>query len=136
MIIVWGSIEARAGKLEEVLQLCLEHVHRSRSEPTPARSPSGHTTSFISMRRVGGFTVIGTISHFGYIKPPVQNETLVDLRSTLCFYRGVPAGTCVVLLRCYYNLRHAINKPVQQEYQDRTPPEGVREDIFATFMAP
>jgi quinol monooxygenase YgiN len=33
VIIVWGSIEARAGKLEEVLQLCLEHVHRSRSEP-------------------------------------------------------------------------------------------------------
>ena len=33
MIIVWGSIEARAGKLEEVLQLSLEHVQRSRSEP-------------------------------------------------------------------------------------------------------
>ena len=33
MIIVWGSIEARAGKFDEVLRLCLEHVHRSRSEP-------------------------------------------------------------------------------------------------------
>ena len=33
MSIVWGSIEARAGKFDEVLRLCLEHVHRSRSEP-------------------------------------------------------------------------------------------------------
>ena len=33
MVIVWGSIEAQAGKLEEVLQLCLAHVHRSRNEP-------------------------------------------------------------------------------------------------------
>ena len=33
MIIVWGSIEAREETLEEVLQLSLEHVHRSRDEP-------------------------------------------------------------------------------------------------------
>jgi quinol monooxygenase YgiN len=33
MIIVWGSIEARAEQFDEVLRLCLEHVHRSRSEP-------------------------------------------------------------------------------------------------------
>lgn len=33
MITVWGSIEAQAGKLEEVIQLSLEHVHRSRLEP-------------------------------------------------------------------------------------------------------
>jgi len=33
MIIVWGSIEARAEQFDDVLRLCLEHVHRSRSEP-------------------------------------------------------------------------------------------------------
>lgn len=33
MIIVWGSIEARAEQFDEVLRLCLEHVQRSRSEP-------------------------------------------------------------------------------------------------------
>lgn len=33
MITVWGSIEAKAGKLEAVTQLSLEHVHRSRLEP-------------------------------------------------------------------------------------------------------
>ena len=33
MITVWGSIEAQAGKLEAVIQLSLEHVHRSRLEP-------------------------------------------------------------------------------------------------------
>jgi quinol monooxygenase YgiN len=33
MVIVWGSIEAIADKLEDVVQLSLEHVHRSRNEP-------------------------------------------------------------------------------------------------------
>ena len=33
MIIVWGSIEAKAGCLEEVSKLSLEHVQRSRAEP-------------------------------------------------------------------------------------------------------
>jgi quinol monooxygenase YgiN len=33
MIVVWGSIEAIAGKLAEAVQLSLEHVHRSRQEP-------------------------------------------------------------------------------------------------------
>jgi quinol monooxygenase YgiN len=33
MIIVWGSIEVLADKLEDVVQLSLEHVHRSRNEP-------------------------------------------------------------------------------------------------------
>lgn len=33
MIIVWGSIEARADSLEEATRLSLEHVHRSRDEP-------------------------------------------------------------------------------------------------------
>jgi len=33
MIIVWGSIEAAAEQFDEVLQLSLEHVHRSRGEP-------------------------------------------------------------------------------------------------------
>jgi quinol monooxygenase YgiN len=33
MITVWGSIEAKAGNLEEVVRLSLEHVHRSRLEP-------------------------------------------------------------------------------------------------------
>ena len=32
MIIVWGSIQAQPNHLEEVIQLCLEHVHRSRLE--------------------------------------------------------------------------------------------------------
>ena len=33
MIIVWGSIEARADKVEEAKQLSLDHVRRSRKEP-------------------------------------------------------------------------------------------------------
>jgi quinol monooxygenase YgiN len=33
MIIVTGSIRARADTLDEVLSLSLEHVHRSRAEP-------------------------------------------------------------------------------------------------------
>ena len=33
MIVVWGSIETIAGKLDEALHLSLEHVHRSRQEP-------------------------------------------------------------------------------------------------------
>ncbi|MEP5764121.1 MAG: putative quinol monooxygenase [Halieaceae bacterium] len=33
MIIVWGSIEALGGSLEEVTRLSLEHVRRSRTEP-------------------------------------------------------------------------------------------------------
>lgn len=33
MVIVWGSVEAAAGKLEEVLELSREHVQRSRAEP-------------------------------------------------------------------------------------------------------
>lgn len=33
MIIVWGSVEALADKMEEVAQLSIEHVHRSRKEP-------------------------------------------------------------------------------------------------------
>jgi quinol monooxygenase YgiN len=33
MVIVWGSIEAMPGKLEEAIQLSLDHVHRSRTEP-------------------------------------------------------------------------------------------------------
>lgn len=32
MIVVWGSIDAIPDKLEEAIQLSLEHVHRSRSE--------------------------------------------------------------------------------------------------------
>lgn len=33
MIIVWGSIESAPGNLAQLLQLCLQHVHRSRAEP-------------------------------------------------------------------------------------------------------
>ena len=33
MIIVTGSFKARPDALDEVLRLCLEHVHRSRLEP-------------------------------------------------------------------------------------------------------
>ena len=33
MIIVWGSIESAPGNLAELLQLSLQHVHRSRAEP-------------------------------------------------------------------------------------------------------
>ena len=33
MVVVWGSIEAIPDKMEEVIQLSLEHVHRSRKEP-------------------------------------------------------------------------------------------------------
>jgi quinol monooxygenase YgiN len=33
MVIVWGSIESLPKKLEELLRLSLEHVHRSRAEP-------------------------------------------------------------------------------------------------------
>ncbi len=33
MIIVWGSIESAPGNLAELLQLSLQHVHRSRTEP-------------------------------------------------------------------------------------------------------
>jgi quinol monooxygenase YgiN len=33
MIIVWGSIEARAESFAEARRLSLEHVHRSRGEP-------------------------------------------------------------------------------------------------------
>lgn len=33
MLIVWGSIEARAETLEEARRLSLEHVNRSRGEP-------------------------------------------------------------------------------------------------------
>jgi len=33
MIIVWGSIETTAEHLEDSLQLSLQHVHRSRTEP-------------------------------------------------------------------------------------------------------
>lgn len=33
MIVVWGSIESRTDKLEEVTRLSLEHVVRSRQEP-------------------------------------------------------------------------------------------------------
>ena len=32
MVIVWGSIEAKAESIEEVMQLSLEHVRRSRQE--------------------------------------------------------------------------------------------------------
>ena len=32
MLIVWGSIEAKAENIEEVMQLSLEHVRRSRRE--------------------------------------------------------------------------------------------------------
>ena len=32
MVIVWGSIEAKAEKIEEVMQLSLAHVQRSRRE--------------------------------------------------------------------------------------------------------
>ena len=32
MVIVWGSIEAKAESIEEVTQLSLEHVRRSRQE--------------------------------------------------------------------------------------------------------
>ena len=33
MIIVWGSIEAAEGQLDELKALSLEHVQRSRQEP-------------------------------------------------------------------------------------------------------
>lgn len=33
MIIVTGSVQARPDRLDEVLALSLEHVHRSRAEP-------------------------------------------------------------------------------------------------------
>jgi quinol monooxygenase YgiN len=33
MIVVTGSVEARHDTFDEVLQLSLEHVHRSREEP-------------------------------------------------------------------------------------------------------
>lgn len=33
MIIVWGSIETTAENLDRVLELSLEHVRRSRTEP-------------------------------------------------------------------------------------------------------
>lgn len=33
MLIVTGSIRARPGTLEQVVELCLEHVRRSRQEP-------------------------------------------------------------------------------------------------------
>jgi len=33
MVIVWGSIEAKADRIGEVIQLSLAHVHRSRKEP-------------------------------------------------------------------------------------------------------
>ena len=33
MVIVWGSIDAMAEKMEEVISLSLEHVQRSRNEP-------------------------------------------------------------------------------------------------------
>ena len=33
MLIVTGSIRARPGTLEQVVDLCLEHVRRSRREP-------------------------------------------------------------------------------------------------------
>ena len=33
MIVVTGSVEARHDSFDEVLQLSLEHVHRSRREP-------------------------------------------------------------------------------------------------------
>jgi quinol monooxygenase YgiN len=33
MIVVTGSVEARHDTFDEVLQLSLEHVHRSRKEP-------------------------------------------------------------------------------------------------------
>lgn len=33
MIIVWGSLEAREGVVDELLALSLEHVRRSRKEP-------------------------------------------------------------------------------------------------------
>ena len=33
MIIVTGSVKARAETLDEVLRISLEHVHRSRTEP-------------------------------------------------------------------------------------------------------
>ncbi len=33
MIIVTGSVQARPERLDEVLALSLEHVHRSRAEP-------------------------------------------------------------------------------------------------------
>ena len=33
MVVVWGSIEAMPDKIEEAIQLSLEHVHRSRKEP-------------------------------------------------------------------------------------------------------
>jgi quinol monooxygenase YgiN len=33
MIVVTGSVEARHDTFDEVLQLSLEHVHRSRNEP-------------------------------------------------------------------------------------------------------
>ena len=33
MVIVWGSLEPRAERMEEALKLSLEHVHRSRGEP-------------------------------------------------------------------------------------------------------
>ena len=33
MLIVTGSVRARPGTLEQVVELCLEHVRRSRTEP-------------------------------------------------------------------------------------------------------
>ena len=33
MVIVWGSIESKPENIEDLLQLSLEHVHRSRAEP-------------------------------------------------------------------------------------------------------
>jgi len=33
MIIVWGSMTAKANKLDALLKISLEHVHRSRNEP-------------------------------------------------------------------------------------------------------
>lgn len=33
MIIVWGSMTAKANDLEALLEISLEHVHRSRNEP-------------------------------------------------------------------------------------------------------
>ena len=51
MIIVTGSIAARPETIDELLALCLEHVHRSRTEPG-CRSHSVHRDAENPLRLV------------------------------------------------------------------------------------
>jgi hypothetical protein len=68
----------------------------------------------------------GNNSQFGYIKPIVQNKTLVDLEPLLWFYKAVPAGT----LRCIASL---LFKPIHATHnQERTPSDGARGESLAT----